>query len=96
METHKNYADEKEAAKLEKEAAAALQQNIQELIQKVQTEYDADIFGFSRYIRAELPAVWKDVENNWDEEFRKVQVDVIAKIRIRNSALTNNPIKVGE
>lgn len=80
------------------EAAAEmqLQNSISGVIQMVQQQYGLDIFGFGDELHRSDPAAWYQVENNWDEIFKKVQVDVKCKINIRNSTSDLGAVKKGE
>lgn len=96
LETPKDYIEEREHDKLEKDSSAALQKNIKGIIKKVQNDFDTDIFRFDKYIKADMPSVWNSVEKNWDETFKNLNVDVKVEIHLRNSAMASKPIKVGE
>lgn len=96
LETTENFIEEAKYKKLEKDTAAALQEKIKSIIKKVQNEFDADIFDFQKYIKANKPSVWNSIEGDWDEVFNKLPVDVEVKVKFRNSGLASKPITVGE
>lgn len=73
---------------LEKETAAA--------IQKVQTEFKSDIFGFGIYVHAEHPQQWKDLKYNWDEQFSKANIHVMVDSSIRRTGQIKQPFREEE
>lgn len=91
-----NFINEEEKNKLEKTFEKILEANIKTLVEKVQSDYDSDIFGFGKCIKINMPGLWKKIEPNWDNMFRSVTVEVNSKINIRNSGLISKPLKVGE
>jgi spore germination protein KC len=91
-----NLIDEDERKTLEKIAEKDLKERIENLIKKVQSEYDADIFGFGGKIREDKVKVWNIVESNWEEYFKNLKVDVKTKVHIENSSVLSKPIKMGE
>lgn len=94
--TTKNYIDEDGREKLREDAENKIEDEIKKLVEKVQSQYDADIFGFGLKVKQNMPGLWKKVEKDWEEEFQKVNVNVNVKLNIRNSGLLNKPIKVGD
>lgn len=92
----RDYISEKGRAKLKTYAEATLEKDIENVIKKVQSNFKSDIFGFGKIVRAEMPSLWKDIKNDWDDIFNNLEVEVKAEIQIRNSGLTISPIKVGE
>lgn len=73
--------------KLENSTGNSLKKEIQELIRKVQSEYDADIFGFGEKLREDNASEWKVVSNIWEDVFKDLKVNVETKVHIKNSAL---------
>lgn len=76
----------KQTAALEKAAEQALEENILGVIQKVQTEYDADIFGFGNLIYKKDLDLWKELKDDWDTHFQEIEVEVKAQVHIINTA----------
>lgn len=91
-----NFIDEEGRVKLEQSAENTLEERIAELIKKIQAEYNADIFGFGAKLREYNVHAWNRVSNNWDDVFKDLQVNVITRVRIKNSAQLSKPIKAGE
>lgn len=44
-------------------------------------EYDADIFGFGEYLNRKYPDQWKEMQNNWDELYKNISVNVTVKAK---------------
>lgn len=59
------------------------------LITKVQEEYGIDIFGFGEALNRKDHKKFKEVENKWDEEFAKAEVDVAVDIHLMRSGIKN-------
>ena len=56
---------------------------IEGAIKTVQEEYQSDIFGFGEVIHRADPKAWKRLEQNWDQEFAKLDVTVNVDAKIR-------------
>ena len=72
--------------KIEQEAAKTLTKNIKNTIKKVQTQFNSDIFGFGNTIYKKDYKLWEELKPNWDQIFPTVEVEINAKIHIRNTA----------
>ncbi|WP_163539573.1 Ger(x)C family spore germination protein [Gracilibacillus sp. YIM 98692] len=48
-------------------------------------ELNSDIFGFGEVLKRQVPKQWKNWEQNWDEEFTNLNVDVKADVKIRRT-----------
>ncbi len=80
-----NYIDEAGRKKLETIAANSLKKEIESVINKLQTEYDADIFKFGTKLRENKIKVWQSVNTNWEQIFSDMQIKVSTKVHIKNS-----------
>lgn len=78
--------DEEEIGELEDIAESKLEEDIANLIKKVQSEFGADIFGFGSMIYKRDLKLWKQLADNWDEHFRSLEVEVQSEIEIANTA----------
>lgn len=93
----KDFIEEKGREILQKDAEEYVKKDIKKVIDKAQTDFQSDIFGFSGIIMKEMPKEWKKkIEPNWEDEFKELDTNIQVKINIRNSALLSKPIKVGE
>ncbi|MGG6309446.1 Ger(x)C family spore germination protein [Paenibacillus macerans] len=71
-------------AELEKRVEAKMIEFMEMTIEKAQTEYKIDIFGFGEAVRRASPKAWKTMKTNWDEEyFTHLPVDIRADFIIR-------------
>lgn len=77
---------EDEIKAIEKSAQDKLEKSIGTVIKKVQDESSTDIFGFSQLIYKKNPKLWRQVEDSWDEVFSQIQVDIISKVIVLNTA----------
>jgi len=83
---HNDALDEKQIAKLERIAESKLKNDIGEVIQKAQSEYDSDIFGFGNMIYKRDLKLWNRLKDNWDEVFKTLDVEVQTDVHIVNTA----------
>jgi len=88
-----NFIDEEGRLKLEETAENTLKKRIETLINKLQSEYDADIFGFGAKLQEDEVKVWNRVGDNWKEVFKDLRVNVKTKVHIRNSGLISKPLE---
>jgi spore germination protein KC len=96
VETSIDYMSEKEQTKLKRDAEKKVRECTKSVIKKVQEEYDSDIFGFGKMVKANMPGVWKQVHSDWDKIFKTLEVNVKVEISIKNSVLISKPIKKGD
>lgn len=66
--------------------------NMLNLINKVGNDYKADIFGFGKKIRENMPNNWKNIKNDWENEFGKYKYNIFVNLNITKSQLTQTPI----
>lgn len=88
--------DENKSLSLQKDAEKMLKTDMVNVIKKVQQDVDADIFGFGKAVRKDMPALWRKIGPEWNEIFKNLEVNVITNIKIQNSGLMSKPIKVGD
>lgn len=80
---------------LQADAEKLIQQRIISVIEKVQTDFESDIFGFSGIIARESPDKWeKYIKANWDDVFKSLNTNVEVKVTIKNSGLITKPIEI--
>jgi spore germination protein KC len=72
-----------------------LKANIEGIIRKAQKEYATDMFGFGDKIRENCPSAWRIVEQDWNNVFKNIKVNVETNVRIRNSSMLSKPLEVG-
>jgi spore germination protein KC len=91
-----DFIGKSKRVELEKSTENHIEQGISNLIRRVQDQYGSDIFGFGNAVKINMPDSWKNIKNNWDEEFKNLEFETDVSIKIKKSELTSKPIKVGE
>ncbi|NLG92172.1 MAG: Ger(x)C family spore germination protein [Clostridiales bacterium] len=81
--------------KVEREAEKTLTNSISDLIKSVQSQTTSDIFGFGTLFYQNYPEYWKKEKLKWKEQFPKLKCTVSASIKIENTELLKQKIKVG-
>lgn len=88
-----DYSKEEKQKELTGQIEQSLEKSLLQTIQKVQTEFGTDIFGFGELFSKKYPKQWKTLEDNWSESFKQIEVKVTSKIKIRNSGILYKPVK---
>ncbi len=91
-----NLIDENGRQELIKIAETTLKKRTENTVRKIQKELGVDILGFGEKIYEDNNKAWKKVENNWYGNFKNVQVNVTAKIHIKNTSMLSKPLEVKE
>jgi spore germination protein KC len=66
------------------------------VIQKAQEDFNSDIFGFGEVIRRANHKLWKNLKDNWQEEFKNLSVEVDVDCHIIHSGTLNKSYFVKE
>ncbi|MFL0377415.1 Ger(x)C family spore germination protein [Paenibacillus amylolyticus] len=69
---------------LEKDFAKLVEQQIKQLLYKLQHTYKVDVADFRDSIRIKYPKTWKKVKGNWDEIFATIPITYEVKTTIIN------------
>jgi Ger(x)C family germination protein len=69
--------------KSEMNFSMAVEERCRKVIRKIQEEYGADIFHLNTVLKAEKPAYWKRVKDQWRDIFPTVKTNVHVGIMIR-------------
>ncbi len=88
--------DKKSNEKICESFENTLDESINTVIKRVQSEFGTDVFGFGLYIYKHKHKMWNDVKENWNDYFKEIEVDVNSSIKIRQSGLTRDTIKKGD
>ncbi|OQB23351.1 MAG: Spore germination protein B3 precursor [Firmicutes bacterium ADurb.Bin182] len=67
------------------DAEEFLSNNISAVVRKAQTVFRSDIFGFGGMINKKEPKLWRTISKDWDDYFRKIEIEVKPKIEIMNT-----------
>lgn len=76
--------------KYEKQAEKFIEDEIKATINKVQEEYQIDIFGFGQSLNRSNHKTFKKIKNDWDQYFSEANVKVEAEIFLRRSGIRND------
>lgn len=69
---------------LEKEFAELAEQQIKQVLYKMQHTHKVDVGDFGESLRIHYPKVWKKVKKDWDEVFSTVPITYDVKVTITN------------
>lgn len=94
--TQTDYISKHNRSAIKKEGEENLEKAIETLIKKVQNDFDTDIFGFGKIIKAEMPSVWKNAQNKKINLFHDLKPEVKVELSIKNNALGSKVIKKGD
>lgn len=75
---------------LEQKVNKQMKKTIETSVKNVQKKFKLDIFGFGEMIHRKDPKLWKEIQNNWDEKFVKLPVDVTVNVKILRTGTINN------
>lgn len=81
---------------LKAEGNKIIREQIERTIDKIQKDYDSDVFGFGKKTQKKMPATWKKLEPNWDDTFRNINTNINVDIHVINSAGSYKPVTVGD
>ena len=86
--------DYKEINKIEKAWSSSLKKDLTKVIKKVQSKWQADIFGFGNLIYKNDPKTWKKLEKNWNSKyFPNLNIKVKTNLKINATGSLINTIK---
>ncbi len=75
QQSAKNYSTPEKLTKIMEKLNNTVKEEIMSSVNKAK-EMDADIFGFGTAIYKKSPKLWKTLKDSWDEEFKKLEVEV--------------------
>jgi spore germination protein KC len=79
---------------LRRRLAEAIRNEVQRALDKAQKEFNSDIFGFGAAFYRNLPAIWRELEADWDEHFPHLPVDIEVKARLLLPGLTQRGFRI--
>lgn len=79
----KQILDDKFIKGLEENFNQSLSTEFEDIIKITQKEDNVDIVGFRENVEKYHPFVWRQVKNNWDDEFKNSSVNVFVSTQIR-------------
>lgn len=90
-----DFISEKGRIILKNTAEKQIKRDLNNLIEKAQKEYNTDFLGFGEKVSRKMPKVWKSIGKQWNEFFIDIDTSINVNVRIKGSATTRKPIKVG-
>lgn len=76
---------------LEKNKESIIRNEVMLALKKAQS-LDADVFGFGEAIYQKYPKEWKNMKENWNEIFKKINIDVVVDAKLRRTGRITKPI----
>ncbi|HPE16104.1 MAG TPA: Ger(x)C family spore germination protein [Oscillospiraceae bacterium] len=80
---------------LEQQKTEAIRSEILAAFEKAK-ELDADIFGFGEALYQKYPNEWKDMEDQWDEIFPTIELELDIDAQLRLTGRINSPVTADE
>jgi spore germination protein KC len=90
------FFNEQDQIKLEQSADNKLKERIELLIQNIQSQYGADIFGFGSKLQENKVEAWNSVKDNWEEVFKNLAVNIKPNVHIKNSGMLSKTVEKGD
>lgn len=78
--------------RLEEAMVRDIQARVRAALRKAQEEFRADVFGFGRSVGHRFPSLWAELEDQWDDVFPEVDVEIQARAEIRRVGLHTEPL----
>ena len=79
---------------MEKQFAKAFEKEIEETIRILQEDFQLDIFGFGEHMERQNYQQFKEVKDEWNQEFAKANIDVNVTLKLRRTGLIHDPFLV--
>lgn len=73
---------------MEKAIEDKVKKDMDKTIEKLQKQYKADALGIGEYISKFHPKIWKEIENDWDQVFSEIDIEVKIDAKIKRRGLT--------
>lgn len=94
VDSSTNILKKEDLKEIEKVGEKFIEQNMKNLIRKVQSEYGVDIFGFGNTIQKVKKKDWDKLAKSWDDEFENLEVKTEVKLTIISSGLSNRTLEI--
>ncbi|WDL96057.1 Ger(x)C family spore germination protein [Alicyclobacillus sp. ALC3] len=92
-QTNLNVKDPKQLKQLNDAMQHEVNDEVTQLIAKVQKQYKTDIFGFDQALARQQPKQWKVMKLHWNELFPEAHFNVATRLKIKTVGLTSkNPV----
>jgi spore germination protein KC len=78
---------------LEKTVAKILDDEINNVVSRAQTDFKSDILELGKVFNNKYPTEWKHIRDDWEEEFENATVMTDVSVKIEDSVLLYKPTK---
>lgn len=62
-----------------------LKSDLERLLEKAQTEFNADILGIGDYIRNRYPKDWEQIQSDWYDYYKKAEITVEVNVNVTST-----------
>ncbi|MDG0793924.1 Ger(x)C family spore germination C-terminal domain-containing protein [Cohnella ginsengisoli] len=69
---------------------------VQDVIIKLQRQYNADAVGFGQILHRNKPKEWKKLKSRWDRSFAKANIAVDVKLTIGSAGMSGPPLQLNQ
>lgn len=73
---------------VQEKVSETIKKGIEDSVNKLQKKYNADAIGMAEYIYKFKPNLWEKVNEDWDEVFPNLDINVSVDTKIRRAGLT--------
>lgn len=70
---------------IQSELNKIIKKRADDLIYLLKYRYNADVLGIGDFISKHRPKDWEKLKKNWDDEFKKIDIEVVTDVRLRQS-----------
>ena len=78
---------------VEKQINKQVEKELQETMSKVQ-QWGTDVFGIGEYLHRKYPYWWKRQRDDWDENFKNIEITVKANIQLMSIGTSGSQVKL--
>lgn len=76
---------------LEETLNKQMEEEISAAVKKAQNEFQSDIFGFGSQFHIQYPKEWKEIKENWNEEFSNATVNITVDSSVNRTGELKQP-----
>ncbi|SES94561.1 germination protein, Ger(x)C family [Natronincola peptidivorans] len=88
LDPHQDLMEPQLIRELEALVCEKIKKEMKETIRKLQEEFQVDVLGVDHYLSKYHPKLWPEVEEDWDEVFPHIEINVDVETKIRRVGLT--------
>lgn len=85
---------EETLASLEKQVRGEIRRLVKAALERVQRDFQADVFGFGALVQKTYPRQWPALAENWPQVFAALPVEIEVQAHIRRTGLIGNTITI--